>query len=111
MMKRIILLLFLCAPYVQVEAQEISTEREYYYLKQAESKIFTLPFDVNHIHSVFIPEIHANRTTLAPHYPDRSTLPRNSVSVTEAFHNWIEIYPTEYAQYLSYLSVFYREHN
>ena len=82
------------------------TERKYSALKTAEKGIFNLGFGIDTVSHYIYPEIVGQRSVLAPHYPDITSLERTVEAITLAFHNWIESYPTEYEAYYTYLQNF-----
>ena len=89
-------------------AQDSSPERKYYNLQEAESGIFKLPFHIDSIRNVIYLETIAQRRQLAPHYPDISTIARTEEARQNAFYSWIDVYPTEYSEYYSYLTIYIR---
>lgn len=91
-------------------SQDLSPERKLYYLENTEKKIFELPYDPEYIRLNLIPEIHIKRHELAPHYPKRENLERNSEVIHQAYISWIELYPEEYDAYLNYLEIYIRNH-
>lgn len=92
-------------------AQELSPERKYYNLQQAEANIFKLPFDIDSIRNVMYLETLVERRQLAPHYPDINSIERTELARTTAFLSWIDVYPAEYSDYYSYLAIYIRIKN
>lgn len=90
-------------------SQNLSPERKLYKLRQAEYAISNLNYPTEKIQNEFIPLIHGSRDSIAPNYPDQSQLQRDKQIIDQAFYNWMDLYPNEYANYLNYLNLFYRE--
>ncbi len=86
------------------------TQRQLVYFEKVEQGIFNLPFEFSHIQNVIIPEIHAQRATLAPNFPETEELERNQSVIDAAYISWIENHPTEHLAYLKYLIQYTEDH-
>ena len=107
--KSCLTLLFIVGVGLISYSQNLSPERKLYKLRQAEYAISNLNYSLEKIRDEFIPEVHSSRDSIAPHYPDQSQLQRDDQIIDQAFYSWIDMYPSEYDNYLNYLNLFYRE--
>ena len=109
-MKKVVLrtlLALICLGMSYVYAQNVSTpERKYYYLNHYEGKIIELPFPLDSINNVIIPEINAEKAALAPNFPVYGQM--TDQEKKDAFFNWLNQYPAEFQSYYSYIATYIR---
>lgn len=107
--KSCLTLLFLFSFGCLTFGQNQSPERKLYNLQLAERSITQLNYPQEKIINEFLPEVHSARDSIAPNYPERSSLQRTKEAVNQAFYSWMDLYPSEFDQYLNYLNLYYRE--
>lgn len=81
------------------------TEAKFSRLMRKERKLWDFPYEEDYIKEVFIPEVHAQRSVLAPHFPDleaAKTDPNADRKVLIC--DWIDSYADEYQSYIFYLT-------
>lgn len=93
------------------DRQQVAFENMIKELRNLHGQIFNLPYSADFIRNTIIPEVNAQRLTIAPHYPERSAYGDDGELAHNMLREWFETYPQECTSYIEYLKSFIDSHN
>src|SRR3989344_6306100 len=91
---------------VQQDRTEGGFEQLMFDLQRVHKAVFSLPYSYDHIRTVLMAEIEAQRLIIAPHFPQRSSYGEDQDEGRRLFKEWYINYPQECTAYIQYVDQF-----